>query len=142
MLQWICSSFYDLDYFINYFKLRLLIIVKCLDLVNPPRGGGVEIKLIFALQAAVSEDTGRLSKLPYLGMESGIWQKFQKLHMDPLPTPGGGTSGASTSLVDNPLNKKVSEVFLLNNRRQKNYTHSAQSEASYINISITFNKNL
>ncbi len=34
------------------------------------------------------QDTGRFSKLSYLGMKSGIWQKFWKLqHIDPLSTP-------------------------------------------------------
>ncbi len=34
-------------------------------------------------------DTGRFSKLPYLGVKPGIWKKCQKLHMDPLSTPVG-----------------------------------------------------
>ncbi len=98
---------------------------------------GVEIKLIFALRAAVSEirtilqnchiwawnlavakvpevahissfyprgaklglfllygqrfrHKGRFSKLPYLGMKLGKWPKFQKLHIYPLSTSGGG----------------------------------------------------
>ncbi len=36
-------------------------------------------------------DTGRFSKLPYLGMKLGHWPKFQKLHIHvyPVSTPGG-----------------------------------------------------
>ncbi len=33
-------------------------------------------------------DTGRFSKLPYLGIELGPWQKLQKLHIHILSTPG------------------------------------------------------
>ena len=35
-------------------------------------------------------DIGRFSKLPYLGMKLGHWQKFQKLRTYSLSTPGGG----------------------------------------------------
>ncbi len=34
-------------------------------------------------------DTGRFSKLPYLGMKLGHWPKCQKLHIYCLPTPVG-----------------------------------------------------
>ncbi len=44
----------------------------------------VEIELIFALSAAVSD-----SKLPYLGMKLDHWPKWQKLHRYSLSTPRG-----------------------------------------------------
>ena len=52
---------------------------------------GVKIELIFALRVAVFRNTGRFFKLPYLGMKLGHWQKFQKLYIHSLSTPGGGS---------------------------------------------------
>ena len=54
---------------------------------------GVEIELIVALWAAVSEVQANFQKLPYLGMKLGKWPKFQKLHIYPLSTPGGRNWG-------------------------------------------------
>ena len=51
----------------------------------------LEIELIFALRAAVSEIARQFSKLPYLGMKLGMWPtwpKFQKLHIHPISTQG------------------------------------------------------
>ncbi len=43
-------------------------------------------------------DTGRLSKLPYLGMKLGRWPKFQKFHIYSLSTPGWGSKLSLLSL--------------------------------------------
>ena len=50
---------------------------------------GLEVKLIFALWAAVSKIRANYQNCPILGMKLGMWPKFQKLHMYPLSNPGG-----------------------------------------------------
>ncbi len=47
---------------------------SCTNLFLPQE---VEIELIFDLRAAFFRDTDQFSKLPYLGMKLGRWQKFQ-----------------------------------------------------------------
>ncbi len=49
----------------------------------------VKIELSFTLAAAGFWETGRFSKLPYLGMKLGHWPKCHKLRIYSLSTPGG-----------------------------------------------------
>ncbi len=48
---------------------------------------GVEIEL-FPSMGSHFQDTGRYSKLAYLGMKLGHWKKFQKLHLHSLSIQG------------------------------------------------------
>ncbi len=43
----------------------------------------------FCSTGSTFRDTGRFSKLPYLGMKLSKWSKFQKLHIYLLSTPRG-----------------------------------------------------
>ncbi len=56
--------------------------------LSTPRGGGVEIELIFVLHTVISEIQTYFQKLPYLGFKLGNWPEFQKLHTYSLSIPG------------------------------------------------------
>ena len=55
-------------------------VAQIYSLSTPPPHRGGEIKLIFALRAAVSKIRADF-QLPYLAMKLGHWPKFQKLHI-------------------------------------------------------------
>ena len=73
------SAFRDMGHFSKWSHLATKVpeFAHTVDSLSVPRG--VEIGIIFLLYGQALRHTGQFSTLPYLRMNAGHWQKFQKL---------------------------------------------------------------